>query len=588
MAVATTLLLSPVRVSAWSEGPTIKAGTYNLFTSDSRRKFIQRDSTVSPQRYWCNSAAAVADMIAALDCDLLGVQEVCDSIWGVKGSNDIRKLVADRGLKYEWILYPNTRHGHISYDVAIACRSDMFEVLKSGIFYLGGNFDEPVVAEGKPRGSARPCVWAHLRHKASGKEMYFLSAHFLVGQKGADGKYDNSGNKFNAQMVYEWVEKNLPDGVPSIFVGDLNADQKAKHWGSMGKSRWMDCRDWFKGAGTLDPDIAEWGTQNLKDESAYSKWYPDHIMFNGFRPLKMTVDRRKFATADGSLHYPSDHLPVTCTLTFRDYNDYGPKTPSPVAKKGLRAMSFNMRYFNNLQDKENGWDHRKFAIPLMIKDLEPDVMGTQEPVVKQNEYIARECPDYKYVGTLRDGEDHPRGEMASIFYNTRTVELLEWGSFWLSGTPKVPSKSWDSAFNRNAVWAHMRHKSSGKEFVFVNTHLDHKGEVARKKGLDIILDTLKVLNRKKLPVVLTGDFNVKPEHHTLDRIRTEMKNSRECAVSSDTKYSFNGFGKSWTGIIDYIWFNGFKKCDDFKVVSRKYGHVNYISDHYPIRADLVF
>ena len=72
-----------------------KVGTYNIFTSDSRVKSINKNPQVSTQRYWCNSAPAVATMISELDCDVLGVQEVCDSIWGVKGENDIKKLVAE-------------------------------------------------------------------------------------------------------------------------------------------------------------------------------------------------------------------------------------------------------------------------------------------------------------------------------------------------------------------------------------------------------------------------------------------------------------------------------------------------------------
>ena len=71
-----------------------KVGTYNLFASYARKNCIETDSRVSEQRYWCNSASSVAAMISELDCDLLGVQEVCDSIWGVKGNNDIRKMVA--------------------------------------------------------------------------------------------------------------------------------------------------------------------------------------------------------------------------------------------------------------------------------------------------------------------------------------------------------------------------------------------------------------------------------------------------------------------------------------------------------------
>ena len=58
--------------------------------------------------------------------------------------------------------------------------------------------------------------------------------------------------------------------------------------------------------------------------------------------------------------------------------------------------------------------------------------------------------------------------------------------------------------------------------------------------------------------------------------------------SEDDKYTFNGFGKTWNGTVDYIWYKGFKRCHDFKVIVRKYNHVPFISDHYPIRADLEF
>lgn len=98
-----------------------KVGTYNVFTSYARKNEIAKDSTVSHQRYWCNSAPAVAEMISELDCDILGLQEVCDSIWGLKGNNNLRDLVAAQGqVEYDWILYPNTKSGKISYNVAIA------------------------------------------------------------------------------------------------------------------------------------------------------------------------------------------------------------------------------------------------------------------------------------------------------------------------------------------------------------------------------------------------------------------------------------------------------------------------------------
>lgn len=561
--------------------PRFKVGTYNVFTSDSRLKNVNGGDGVSPQRLWCNSHTAVGDMIVHLDCDILGLQEICDSIWN--GPQNLRADVASKGLKYEWILYPNTRHGHISYDNAIGYKPSVFECLESGIFWMGGVFDKPEQAEDAPKGSMRPCVWGHMRHIASGREFFFLSAHLLVSQRGADGKYNHEGNKYNARQIRLWTQEHIPYDMPAILVGDMNIDDKARHWGTLAQTMFLDVRMYFKRAERLSEDAKAWGTQNLKDESGFSKWWPDHIMLNGFRALDYVIDRGKFPTADGSLHFPSDHLPLTCGVEFLEYAPSGLPTV-PRAKKAIRAMSFNVRYRNNNVDYENGWDHRKRAIPAMLEDVRPDVMGTQEITDDQIAYLDEKAPQYRHVGIFREADG--KKECASLYYNAETAELLDWGGFHLSQTPSVPSLGWDAAVKRTAVWGHLKMKDSKKEFFFVTTHLDHKGQQARVKGLEMILDTLSVLNPKKLPCILVGDLNCTIDNPALERISQEMKNARLTASSSDPKYAFNGFGLSWTGDIDHIWYKGFRRCPNFKVVSRKYLHINYISDHYPIYADL--
>ena len=305
-------------------------------------------------------------------------------------------------------------------------------------------------------------------------------------------------------------------------------------------------------------------------------------MVNGFRPLDYVIERGMYPTVDGTLHYPSDHLPLTCQVEFRDYAPSGLDAPAR-GKKALRAMSFNVRYFNNNADYENGWDHRKRAIPAMLEDVRPDVMGTQEITDYQIAYLDARVPAYKHVGIFREPDG--KKECASLYYNSETVDLLDWGGFHLSETPDVPSLGWDAEVKRTAVWARLKLKATGKEFFFVTTHLDHKGQRAREKGMDLILDTLKVLNPGKLPCLVVGDFNSTDDNPALVRIASEMKNARTTAASSDTKYAFNGFGKSWTGNIDHIWYKGVRKCTTYRVATRKYLHIPFISDHYPIWAD---
>ena len=563
------------------EAPGFKVGTYNLYTSGSRRDILQKDTTVSPQRYWCHSAGAVGDMIVHLDCDIIGLQEICDSIWN--GPRNIRGIVAAKGGDYRWILYPNSPKNTISFDDAIGYKPSVFDCLESGIFWMGGVLDKPETAPGIYKGWKRPAVWGRFLHKASGKEFYFISTHLLVPQKLPDGTHNDDGNKYNAQQLRKWCEENLPDDVPAILVGDMNVDINGRTWNTLAQVPFMDTKLYFLRSDRMSEDARMWGTQNVKNESRLTKWYPDHIMVQGFRPLDYVIDRNRFATDDGTLHYPSDHLPLTSHVVFIDYSPSGLPTP-PKAKKTVRTMSFNVRYHNNNVDLENGWAMRRRAIPAMLEDVQPDVFGTQEITDIQIAYLDRRCPDYKHVGIFREPDG--KKECASLYYNSNSVDLLDWGGFHLSETPSVPSLGWDGAVKRTAVWARLRMKDSKKEFIFVTTHLDHKGQEARTKGLDLILDTLSVINKGKLPCVLVGDLNMTEGNPALVRLSGEMKNARETAVSSDDRYSFNGFGQSWTGNIDYIWYKGFNKCTDFKVVTRKYLHINYISDHYPIRADL--
>ena len=268
----------------------------------------------------------------------------------------------------------------------------------------------------------------------------------------------------------------------------------------------------------------------------------------------------------------------------------------------IRVMSYNIR-LGVAKDGDNAWEIRKSATPAMLKDIKPAVFGVQEAYDFQIDYVLEQCPDYKAVGVGRD-DGVNKGEHMSVFYDSKRIELLDWGTYWLSETPDVPSFGWDAACRRTATWALLRDKASKKEFYFVNTHLDHKGVLARKNGLALIYDKIQAMNPKGLPMVLTGDFNILPDDEGLVDISKLMSSARFTAEDADTIGSFNGFhqneysdadpsmskedvlNKLWP--IDYIYYCGFDKCKTFKVVTKIYDEKPFISDHYPIYSDLVF
>jgi endonuclease/exonuclease/phosphatase family metal-dependent hydrolase len=99
----------------------------------------------------------------------------------------------------------------------------------------------------------------------------------------------------------------------------------------------------------------------------------------------------------------------------------------------------------------------------------------------------------------------------AVFFDTRRLDPLAYGHFWLSGTPDVPgSRSWGNTVIRVATWVRFADKRTGGEFAVLNTHLDNASENARLRGAELVRDRINAFP-PGLPVVLTGDFNTPAE-----------------------------------------------------------------------------
>lgn len=253
--------------------------------------------------------------------------------------------------------------------------------------------------------------------------------------------------------------------------------------------------------------------------------------------------------------------------------------------EGLKVMSYNIR-LGSANDGTNSWALRYPATAEMIKDQAPDVFGVQEALSYQVYFIEENFRNYKSVGVGREN-GKKEGEHMSIFWNTKTVKMLKWGTFWLSDTPEKPSMGWDAACYRTATWALMKDKKTGKKFYFVNTHLDHVGKEAQKNGLKLIVDRIAKINKEDYPMVLTGDFNVRPDNKVLADLDARMTSVRKIAAKTDKHDTYNGWGKG-NGIIDYIYVSGFSSCPEYQTVTKRYTDRKFVSDHYPIAARLIF
>ena len=73
------------------------------------------------------------------------------------------------------------------------------------------------------------------------------------------------------------------------------------------------------------------------------------------------------------------------------------------------------------------------------------------------------------------------------YWNPARLRPVDSGGFWLSETPDAHSRSWETDYIRSAQWIRFRDLALGAEFVHVNTHLDHRSELARVEGSRLII-----------------------------------------------------------------------------------------------------
>lgn len=250
------------------------------------------------------------------------------------------------------------------------------------------------------------------------------------------------------------------------------------------------------------------------------------------------------------------------------------------AEPDLKIISFNIRYnsWNNIDDA-NGWPFRKEAVVNMILQEHPDAIGLQEALVDQLLYLDSSLPTYRRVGVGRD-DGNEGGEFMAIYYDTTRLEYVGYNTYWLSETPEVPSLGWDAACRRTVTTLKLRDRHSGEEFVYLNTHLDHVGMVARAESAKLIASTIKDFPTD-LPVILGGDMNSTIDDTIFNTFYANgLQSAKELSGSESNDITYNAFGKGEGSAIDHFFVRN-AKVSTYNTLTADYG-APYISDHYPI------
>ena len=192
----------------------------------------------------------------------------------------------------------------------------------------------------------------------------------------------------------------------------------------------------------------------------------------------------------------------------------------------LLVATYNIRN-GDADDGPNSWPLRKELTVECIRDLDASIIGLQEAMSYQLDYIMNALPDYAFVGVGRiDGAKE--GEFAPILYRKAELQPSDAGWFMLSETPEVPgSTSWNTACERICTWADF-----GGLNVF-NTHLDHISEEARSKGVELIL------SRIKGHALVMGDFNDCPGDVPVQRM---IESGFADACAGEDTFTFHDWG----------------------------------------------
>ena len=253
---------------------------------------------------------------------------------------------------------------------------------------------------------------------------------------------------------------------------------------------------------------------------------------------------------------------------------------SAVQSSGsICIMSSNVRTWSPTDMGKKSWFYRAELIVKNIESVQPDILCFQEVTRMHYNYLTSVLKGYDNVICYRDKSKFSEG--CPVFYNVGRFELKDKGSFWLSETPEVMSKDWNSACYRICSYVILIDKESKKDLVVFNTHLDHISDEARINGIGVVLDKIKQFGG--LPSIITGDFNAEEDTETYKAVTQNFLDAKYQLENPMKGATYQGFGRELDREnIDYFMISKTGiKVEEYKIVDTLYDGV-YPSDHFPI------
>jgi len=263
------------------------------------------------------------------------------------------------------------------------------------------------------------------------------------------------------------------------------------------------------------------------------------------------------------------------------------------SKDAISVMTLNVRY-DNPRDSINAWPNRASQVSSFIKNENPDILGMQEVLWHQYEFLDSTLTDYTSIGVGRD-DGAREGEMNPVFFRKDRFDMVRTITFWLSDTPEIAgSIGWGASLPRIVTWMELVVKENHEHFFFFNTHFSHVSDSSRIMSSKILLKEVDRI-AEGFPFIITGDFNMLPSstgYGILTGPDESIPSIEDSYVISEKRpsgpnYTFNGFSdKPGSGRIDYIFVRNGMTVLEHATDIKKENDI-YLSDHWPVNAKVL-
>lgn len=263
--------------------------------------------------------------------------------------------------------------------------------------------------------------------------------------------------------------------------------------------------------------------------------------------------------------------------------------PQPTADViALDVMTFNIRTAGG-RDGNDAWPFRKELVAETIGRSNPHVVGLQEALSEQIEYLESALPQYRWLGVDR-GLNGGTGlsEATPIFYRYEEVVPIESGTFWLGNPPSGSSRR--RGGSRIVTWARFHHLATRQQVYVYNTHFTLREGQQQLEAATRINEHIAALPEGSAVIVM-GDFNATAESSATWQVATSQGLRDAWAIAperSGPAVTSNGFSPppdDWEARIDWILVSGSVEVPAISTIVHSVDG-RYPSDHYPVLARL--